>query len=229
MNNFEAKMTTYYGQASYYFTFDLMSRISNAISKWNPSHDYTRIEMPNYFDTVTITLADGSEKKYHYHKLLYGPMKSMNGKDVFKMRTDTDAFWLSQWGIEYSPFRVVQKILKDNGLYLVDHTFSGKVPFVYIYKFLPPRDVIKTIPWHDYHNIPGLSDHDFTASKLTHQQIQTGCLKSYIQLQAKLADFLEVVKNTSFRIGIPIVPVIAPVIPVPSSVRSYRDVVTTNT
>jgi hypothetical protein len=229
----EIKMT-YFGQAAYFFTFDMMSRVSTAITSWNPMHDYTRVILPNYFDTASLILPDGSEKKYHYHKLMYGPMKTVSGKDVFKMRTDDEAFWLSQWGIEYSPFRVLQKILKDNGLYLVDHTFGGQVPFVYIYKFLPPRSVIKNMPWHDYHNIPDLNDADFTAPKLTETQIGTACLRSCIQLQMKFSGLAETVKDSSFRIdGKPVhvihheAPVMSPAggAGASSGMRSYRDAV----
>lgn len=192
---------TYFGNAAYYFAFDLMSKVSTAIAGWNPSHDYTRVILPNYFDTVTIKLEDGTEKKYHFHKLFYGPMKSINGKDMFKMRTDDESFWASQWGLEYSPFRVVQKILKDNGLYLVDHTFSGQTPFVYIYKHLPPRSVIRTIPWHDYYNIPNLVDADFHSKKLTSEQITLANMSAIVQLQVKLAPLYDGVKNIAYSVA----------------------------
>ena len=239
----EIKMT-FFGQASYYIAFDLMTRVNSAISSWNPTHDYTRVILPNYFDTVTITLSNGTEKKYHYHKLMYGPMKTIRGKDEFKSRTDDEAFWLSQWGFEYSPFRVVQKILKDHGLYLVDHTFSGQVPFVYIYKYLPPRGVIKTIPWHGYHNIPNLNEADFTAMKLTGPQVITAGIGACIHMQVKFASLMDSIKDTSFKVcGIPVLATVgnilvpdAPPAPVHHvahggaggarpSVRTYRDAV----
>lgn len=226
----EIKMT-YFGQAAYYFAYDLISRVTQAVTTWNPAHDYTRVVLPNYFETFTLSNTSGIEKKYHYHKLLYGPMKTIHGKDVFKMRTDDEAFWLSQWGIEYSPFRIVQKILKDNGLYLVDHTFGGQTPFVYVYKHLPPRSVIKNIPWHDYHNIPDLNEKDFCSPKLTPAQIATANLHACVQLQAQLAHFTLSMMNTSYIIGVPsagvittqFVPSEARVAHPPSNVRSYRD------
>jgi hypothetical protein len=230
---------TYFGNAAYYFTFDLMSKVSNAISCWNPSHDYTRVILPNYFDIVSIKLEDGTEKKYHFHKLLYGPMKTIDGKDVFKMRINDEAFWTSQWGIEYSPFRIVQKILKSNGLYLVDHTFGGQTPFVYIYKHLPLRTVIKSIPWHDHYNIPNLVDADFHSKKLSREQIIIANLNTLIQLQIKLAPLNDGVKDIAYSVSgnhSSVTSVIAsehvhyrePVIAsefvhVSSSVRSYRD------
>ena len=211
---------TYFGQAAYCVTFELMMKIEIALASWNPAHDYTRIVMPKYFDTVNITLSNGTEKKYHYHKLMYGPTKTICGKNVFRMRTDDEGFWLSQWGCEYSPFRIIQRILKDNGLYLVDHTFSGYVPFVYIYKFLPPRGVIKTIPWHGYQNLPNLNHVDYESPKLTSHQILTAFVKAYIQLQIKFAPFMETIKKTSYKIESTPVLAVAPI-----GIRTYRDAV----
>lgn len=170
---------SYFGYAAYYYAYDLFNRITNtAAMNWKPEHDYVQIPLPEYFTTVTLKLQDESIKKYHYHKLMYGPVLTINGKENFFYRTDNEQFWGKQWEFEYSPFRIVQKLLKDNGLYLVDHTFKGKKPFVYLYRFLPHRNVIINNPWHDYCNIPDLNDNDFIPKRLSDNEVLTALTKS---------------------------------------------------
>ncbi len=140
-----ASKITYFGQAACIAAMDLIGRVNKAITNWDNKYDYTRVIVPEYFDTVNITSNDGIEKKYHYHKFLYGIVKKVNEKEDFNQRINDEAFWKTQWGFEYSPFRIVQKLLKEQGIYMVDHTFKGKTPFIYIYRCLPDRNVITNI------------------------------------------------------------------------------------
>lgn len=175
----ETKEHTFFGITAYYYALDLLNRImSTAAMNWKPENDYVQIPLPEYFTTVTLTLPNSEVKKYHYHKLMYGPVLTINGKENFFYRTDNEQFWGNQWEFEYSPFRIVQKILKDNGLYLVDHTFKGKKPFVYLYRFLPHRNVIVNNPWHDYCNIPNLTDKDFVPKRLNDNDVLSALAKS---------------------------------------------------
>jgi hypothetical protein len=164
--------TTFFGQASVLFTFHLLNKVMEVVNTADPKLDYYKIPFYNYHEVFAVKFGTDETspvKKYHIHKLIYGPTKTVKGKEDFNLRTDDEDFWGKQWGFEYSPFRMAQKVLKDFGLYLVDHTFSGETPFFYLYKYLPKRGVIDKTPWHDYCNVPALCQKDFDSKKLSHE------------------------------------------------------------
>lgn len=167
----EVKLS-YFGQSSVLFTYHILNRVIETVNSADSKFDYYRVMFPNYHQVFSVKHGSGDDalvKKYHVHKLIYGPTKTIKGKEEFQTRTDEEDFWGKQWGFEYSPFRMAQKVLKDYGLYLVDHTFGGETPFFYLYKYLPARDVIDKKPWHDYCNVPALCSKDFASKKLSHE------------------------------------------------------------
>lgn len=153
-NTFEP---TYFGIGAAHVVQMLLKKVEEAIVSWNPSNLYTSVKLPGYYEVIEFESGDGSSHKYHFHKLLYGPIPS--GGD-FTTRTDTPYFWAKQWNIPYNPFRVVQNMLKSTGLFLVDHTGKGTVPKVYAYRTFPPMEALKAIPWHTNWQIPAVTPED---------------------------------------------------------------------
>jgi hypothetical protein len=178
---------TYFGQASVLFTFNLLNKVIETVNAANPKFDYYRVHFNKYHEVFSVKFGseeDAHVKKYHVHKLIYGPTRIVKGKEEFHMRTDDEDFWGKQWGFEYSPFRMAQKMLKDHGLYLVDHTFGGETPFFYLYKYLPARDVIDKKPWHDYCNVPALCAKDFSSKKLSQEETIAAATSALIKFTA---------------------------------------------
>jgi hypothetical protein len=164
---------TYFGQACLLFIFNLLNRVIETVNSSDSKFDYYRVPFNKYHEVFSVKFGtdnDAHVKKYHVHKLIYGPTKVVKCKEEFQLRTDEEDFWAKQWGFEYSPFRMAQKMLKDHGLYLVDHTFGGETPFFYLYKYLPARGVIDKKPWHDYCNVPALCSKDFSSKKLSPEE-----------------------------------------------------------
>jgi hypothetical protein len=170
---------TFFGTAATFMLEDLLNRVAIAVQSWNPDHDYKQIPLPGYQTPVRVNIRGERTVTYFYHSLLYGPQ--VKGAE-FHVRTDNESFWSKQWGRLYSPFRVAQDALKAQGLFLVDHTFNGNTPFVYLYKVLPPREVIANVPWHGYSTIPGLKSIDYSSKKkLSNPEIQIGAAMAWLR------------------------------------------------
>lgn len=170
---------TFFGMAADFMLEDLLNRVAIAVQSWNPDHDYMRVRLPDYQTSVRVNIRGERTSTYFYHSLLYGPQ--VRGA-AFQVRTDNESFWSKQWGRSYSPFRVAQEALKAQGLFLVDHTFNGNTPFVYLYKVLPPREVIANVPWHGYSTIPGLKSIDYSSKKkLSKPEIQFGAAMAWLR------------------------------------------------
>jgi hypothetical protein len=173
---------TYFGKASQLFCFNFLRRTAECFEASNKSFDYFRVEFPNHSDVLTMKVgneADAPVRSYAVHKFLYGLEKDVNGVKDFHQRIDNEKMWSNHWPFEYSPFRMAQKVLKDYGLYLVNHTFSGDTPFLYVYKYLPKRGVINRKPWHDYANVPALCARDFESVKLSPAQTRTAIANAF--------------------------------------------------
>ncbi len=203
---------SYFGIAATQAAITMLKKVEESISSWDDGHTYTLVKMPSYYDTIQFTSTDGSEHKYHFHKLLYGPTPA--GAD-FTVRVDTPEFWMKQWGIPYGPFRVVQNLLKNKGIFLVDHTGKGTIPKVYAYRVFPPHEALKTYPWHTNWQIPAVSPSDKVSpwkDKGTLLGSVQGCiLMAYLTLPSS-------VMTSTSTMSIPVVePVSVPMLTPPST------------
>jgi hypothetical protein len=181
---------TYFGQAAVLFTFNLLNRVIETVNTADPKFDYYRVPFNKFHEVFSVKFGSDEDthiKKYHVHKLIYGPTRIVKGKEDYHLRTDDEDFWAKQWTFEYSPFRMAQKVLKDYGLYLVDHTFGGDTPFFYLYKYLPARTVIDKKPWHDYCNVPALCGKDFSSKKLSAEEAITAATSALTKFTAMCA------------------------------------------
>ena len=169
--------TTIFGRACIVFTAKLFKQVFTAVTKRDPKSNFYQVFLDKYdylfkIDTMPQYVDVAPDHvKFQIHELLYGPLFNLDGKEDFCTRFDDLKFWKNQWGFKFSPFRVVQKLLKDNGLYFVDHTFKGNIPFLYLYRQLPARDVVKHKPWHNNYTIPELSKKDFAGNMLAHSDV----------------------------------------------------------
>ena len=168
--------STSFGRACIIFTAKLFKQVFKAVSKNDPKSDCYQVFFNKYDDLFRIdTMPQDADMasdhvKFQIHELLYGPLFNLDGKEDFCTRFDDPKFWKNQWGFNFSPFRVVQKLLKDKGLYFVDHTHKGNIPFLYLYRQLPARDVVKKKPWHNNYTIPELNKKDFAGNLLPHSE-----------------------------------------------------------
>jgi hypothetical protein len=190
------KEFTYYGQACHYFLVDMLGRINQTIKSWDNKYDYIRLELPNYNSTVSITLADLSEKKYHLHKILYGPVEEVDGKDDFTKRADSEEFWMKQWNLPCSPFRLIQNTFAEFGIFIFDHTYKGSTPFIHIYRYMPDYQLIEKLPWHNYHTITGFQPME----KLSNPEIIKASLRANMALQKIIMKNSQKVIPAKFKI-----------------------------
>ena len=178
--------STSFGRACVLFTAELLKQVLKAVSK-DPKSICYHVFLRKYDENFQIdakpqdVVVTSGFVKFQIHELLYGPLLNLDGKADFCTRFDDPKLWKNQWGFNFSPFRVVQKLLKDNGLYLVDHTYNGNIPFIYLYRQLPARDVVKNKPWHNNYSIPELNKKDFAGNLLPHNEansaVQGACDK----------------------------------------------------
>jgi hypothetical protein len=168
--------STSFGRACVVFAAKLFKQVFKAVTKDVPKSNCYQVFFNKYDDCFQIDAKPQDAEttsglvKFQIHELLYGPLFNLDGKEDFCTRFDDPKFWKNQWGFNFSPFRVVQKLLKDRGLYFVDHTHKGNTPFLYLYRQLPARDVVKKKPWHNNYTIPELNKKDFAGNLLPHNE-----------------------------------------------------------
>ena len=178
--------STSFGRACVVFAAKLFKQVFKAVSK-DPKSNCYHVFSDKYDDLFKIDAMPQDAKvavtselvEFKIHELLYGPLFNLDGKEDFCTRFDDPKFWKNQWGFNFSPFRVVQKLLKDNGLYFVDHTFKGNIPFLYLYRQLPARDVVKNKPWHNNYIIPELNKKDFAGNLLPHREANIAVQRAF--------------------------------------------------
>ncbi len=226
---------TYFGIGVVHVVHMLLKKVEEAIVSWNPSNLYTSVKLPGYYEVIEFESGDGTVHKYHFHKLLYGPIPS--GGD-FTNRTDTPYFWAKQWNIPYNPFRVVQNMLKSAGLFLVDHTGKGTVPKVYAYRAFPPMTALKAIPWHTNWQIPAVTLEDRASTwknnNVLLSKVRSMQIMAYITLPSStMTAYMsaKVVNDTEPLVyhcpaPSPSNPVKTSSLPVTPGVKSYRDAIT---
>ena len=177
--------STSFGRACVVFAAKLFKQVFKAVSKDDPKSNCYHVFFDKYDDLFRIdTMPQDAEVasglvEFKIHELLYGPLFNLDGKEDFCTRFDDPKFWKNQWGFNFSPFRVVQKLLKDNGLYFVDHTFKGNIPFLYLYRQLPAHDVVKNKPWHNNYIIPELNKKDFAGNLLPHREANIAVQRAF--------------------------------------------------
>ena len=177
--------STSFGRACVVFAAKLFKQVFKAVSKDDPKSNCYHVFFDKYDDLFKIDAMPQDAEvasglvEFKIHELLYGPLFNLDGKEDFCTRFDDPKFWKNQWGFNFSPFRVVQKLLKDNGLYFVDHTHKGNIPFLYLYRQLPARDVVKNKPWHNYYIIPELNKKDFACNLLPHREANIAVQRAF--------------------------------------------------
>lgn len=98
---------------------------------------------------LTVTLDDGSERKYKFHSVHYGPLKN---KEKRHWRSRDNIY--DRMGV-YPPFRVLQVEMLNSGYYLMDISDPSKSKRMIVRLFRDkPKFPLKL--WHGYGVIPTL-------------------------------------------------------------------------